>query len=183
MCMAMGVWKGKEESMLPRCCPVVASKNTAVADCRVQPKTSFTAEPSEHCCQHKVYIATEDTIYHAGIVHLIETDLVWLSKLILTMGSRPHIRRRIFLFWHISESRQALQGRTWSLEKNDKSMILILKSWSAPWNVLAKTYPVIPSRQWRGQGEGQAWPRRPWLGPTRPSSSWKKSVIIFELSK
>ena len=182
----MWLWvseKGKE-SKLQALLSAVASKNTAVADCRVQPKTSFTipqlgqvniAASIKFICGK---YGTSGYCLPCRTCSSYDCILVLLSKLILTMDSRPHIRRKISLFWHILGSRQVLQVWTWSLEKNDKFIILILKFLS--WNVLAETYPVILSRWWKSLGIGQAWPRRPWLGPTRPNSSWKKTVIIFE---
>ena len=38
------------------------------------------------------------------------------------------------------------------------------------------TYPLLPSKWWKSQQEGPAWPRRPWLGPV---SSWNMFLIKF----
>ena len=38
------------------------------------------------------------------------------------------------------------------------------------------TYPLLPSKWWKSQQEGPAWPRRPWLGPV---SSWNMFPIKF----
>ena len=76
-------FKAKESKLQALLLSLVASKNTAVADCRVQPKTSFLLKPiqvaSEHRCQFNGYFWGESTYFVTVDITVFWPDFLMLK--------------------------------------------------------------------------------------------------------